>query len=42
MEVGVDLRHMLDFFGARTLADITVEQLPRVIRSLEKRRPRAA
>ena len=42
MEVGVDLRHMLDFFGARTMADITVEQLPRVIRSLEKRRPRAA
>lgn len=42
MEVGVDLQHLLDYFGIESLAQITQEQLPRVIRSLEKRRARAA
>ena len=42
LEVGVDLQHLLDYFGIDSLADITQEQFPRVMRSLEKRRARAA
>lgn len=42
LELGVDLQRLLDYFRARSLAEITVEQWPRVIRSLEKRRASAA
>lgn len=42
IELGVDMRRMLDYFGVRELADITTEMFPRVIRSLEKKRAQAA
>lgn len=42
VEVGVELQRLLDYFGVATLADITQDQFPRVMRSLEKRRARAA
>ncbi|MBY4594167.1 DUF1071 domain-containing protein [Ottowia caeni] len=42
IELGVDMRRMLDYFGVRELADIPVEMFPRVVRSLEKKRAQAA
>lgn len=42
VELGVDMRRMLDHFGVRQLADISQEMFPRVIRSLERRRAQAA
>lgn len=42
IELGVDMRRMLDYFGVRELADIPVEMFSRVVRSLEKKRAQAA